>query len=238
MPILRSHRALIVAMALTMAAGLIGPPALHAQDVDEDGMPISQPAEPSAPPPEPEVQTQDEPQETMSEDSPGEAVSQAEEGQPVAEPETSWFTSGEATAPEAGEAGYSPLAPGTNGTSPSPAPGQVPGPGRPVRPGEAQGAPAPASGGQSPALFEAPPLVLGLILAAVAALAATLLAAKLLMPWPRPRLRCACDVAPPSLEGGTLALHPPDLSVSAVSACGTPTIAGDVTIEQGDVRDA
>lgn len=227
----RFHRSLAAAMALIMAFGLFGAPPLHAQDVDEDGMPVSQPAEPSAPPQEPEAQPQDQPQETMPEDNPGEAAPQAEEGQPAAEPETPWFSSGGPTAPGAGDAGDKPLAAGTNGSAAPIMPGQAgPDPGMPRRPGE-------ASRDQSLA-FGASPEILGLILAAVAALAAALLAAKLLMPWPRPRLRCAGHVAPPSLQGGTLALHPPDLSVSAESVCGTPSLAGEVIIEQGDVRDA
>jgi len=234
-------RGLIVAVALILLSGLAGSSACYAQDVDEDGMPISRPVEQSEPPPEPEAQPQDDPGEPMAQDDPGEAPYQAgEEGQPVAEPEGSWLSSGEADAPEAGEAGYPPDGPAGLDQASSPfAPGETaPGSRTSAPPRQAPGAAPQAGGNEGPGLLDTPPTVWAIALAALAALAVSLLAAKVLMPWPRPRLSCAYDVAPASLLSGALTLHPPDVLVSAESTCGTPSIAGDLAIEEGSDADA
>lgn len=87
----------------------------------------------------------------------------------------------------------------------------------------------------TPSDVPAVPLV-ALLLAAAAALGAAFAAAKILMPYPRPRVRCEYDVAPAILQGGAMALHPPEVTVSAMTSLGAPTLTTPLTVEEGGPR--
>lgn len=220
--------------------GLGGSSACYAQDVDEDGMPISRPVEQPEPPPEPEPQPEDDPGEPAAPEDSGEASYQADEaGQSSAEPEGSWLSADEAGPAEPGEAGYSPdgSAGSNEGSSPLEPGGTAPGSPNSAPPGQSPGTAPQAGGERRPGLLQPPAADWPILLAALAALAVSLLAAKALMPWPRPRVSCISDLAPASLPGGTLTLHPPDILVSADTICGPPSIAGDLAVEEGSHPD-
>ena len=62
-----------------------------------------------------------------------------------------------------------------------------------------------------------------------ACIVAGLAVAKLLMPWPRPRVSCRYEIIPQELAAGTLALQAPDIQVSAQSVMGESILSGALT---------
>lgn len=96
--------------------------------------------------------------------------------------------------------------------------------------------PASAPTQQSPSLGDTPGdegslmwvIILGTI---AAAFAAGLAAAKVLMPWPRPKVRASHQIIPRGIPAGTLSLQAPDIEVRAHAERGIPLLAGGVTID-------
>lgn len=225
---IRWFRTLLLAFALGVAA----PAALHAQD--DDGEPAGQTVELPRSGGDEGVETASEPEEAPQDDG-GQAQDEAETPQEQGgEAATDEAQPGYAADAAAGADGVPSGAPGDPNGTPSDQSGGA-GPGD-TRGGAdpAGGAPGAPGAGRNPGPLEAPPLALVLPVAAVATVGAAALAAKLLMPWPRPRLSCACDVSPASLPSGALTLQPPDIEIRAESTCGAPTLAGDLIIEPGE----
>jgi hypothetical protein len=279
-----SGRSIAKVAVLAAALGLFGAPALHAQQVDEDGMPVAAPPvsarppvraqpyvpnvyRPPAPAPAPRVRggtgnyevprggTSFEQSISGTRDATddGPSFAQSIAGGAAAADDGSSFARRlervDAAPPPTGAS----AGPATTTAALSPGAGEPASPSSPPAPGEAE-RPAPqpsAVAGQTVA--EAPggarqgvaPPVRGWLaswglfvaLAVLGATGVALLTAKLLMPWPRPRLRCGYEIGQPAVGEGGLTLHAPDLAVRAEATFGVPAIVGALTVQRGDRRD-
>ena len=73
--------------------------------------------------------------------------------------------------------------------------------------------------------------LVALAAALVGLVGGALLAAKMLLPWPRPRISCQHEITPPGVLEGSLSLHTPDVQVTARALHGTPSVLGELTFD-------
>lgn len=260
-------RCILAAFVIWAAAPGVG--AAHAQDVDEDGLPIARQAPEPEPfqPPEPEPESFQEPDRfdpRSFREAPGRTPGTARDAPPLPAPELQQGPSATGNAADAGNMAQAGPLPEANQSSQSAPPGNV------QDGNAAAGHPEPAQDWPASRYSVFIPwwvlgAAIGVITVLVAAgaavgsltsdrayertraerraraaermLADTPEQAETQGQPPEPHVTCECELDSPSVDGGALTLHPPDLSVRAETSFGTPAVAGDPVIETGENRD-